>query len=204
MKTWLLDEIARRVASGELGDDMMGALLRDASLDHDGVRRTLGGMFVGSIDTTATAVAKIVVTIGSDGQLGSAVAADIDNLDRVRGWCWEALRRWPHNPILLREAVEATTLGEFPINAGDRMVAWTQAAMQDASAFPSPRRLRPDRPMEAYLHFGDALHACAGRAINGFQIPLLVMSLIRRGIRSVGKVTWAGPFPDQLPVEFAR
>jgi len=41
MRVWFEAEIARRRSSGELGNDMMGALIRDGVLDDDGVRRTL-------------------------------------------------------------------------------------------------------------------------------------------------------------------
>ena len=58
MGRWFEDEIANRRRSGKSGDDMMGWLLKDRLVDDDGVRRTLGGMLVGSIDTTATAVAQ--------------------------------------------------------------------------------------------------------------------------------------------------
>ena len=54
------------------------------------------------------------------------------------------------------------------------------------------------------LHLGAGLHPCAGRAVNAFQIPLLVRALVRRGIKSVGPVQWAGPFPDHLEVRFER
>lgn len=214
MRNWLAAEIASRRASGDLGDDMMGALLDDAGsddagldgdgLDDDGVRRTLGGMLVGSVDTTASSVAKIVAVIARDGALAKRVAADAADAARLAGWCWEALRRWPHNPILLRQAATATRLADVEIRPGDQMIAWTQAAMLDASAFPSPAQLRPDRPTSAYLHFGGGLHPCAGRMVNAFQIPLLVGALVRRGIKSVGPVQWAGPFPDRLPLRFER
>jgi cytochrome P450 len=70
--------------------------------------------------------------------------------------------------------------------------------------FPNPGTWRADRPATAYLHFGGGLHPCAGRAVNEWQIPLLVGALVRRGIRSVGPVAWAGPFPDHLPITFER
>jgi cytochrome P450 len=104
----------------------------------------------------------------------------------------------------LRQAVAPTTLNGLEIKAGDRVVAWTQAAMLDPSAFPDPRRMRPDRPMGNYLHFGGALHVCAGRSVNGYQIPTLVGVLLKRGISSSGKIKWAGPFPDKLMVVFDR
>jgi cytochrome P450 len=204
MRDWLATEIARRRSTGDLGADMMGALLRDNLLDDDGVRRTLGGMLVGSIDTTATCVAKIMVVLGKDRSLTDRIAADADDETRLKGWCAEALRRWPHNPILLRRAVTDTRLADVDVREGDDVIAWTQAAMLDAEAFPDPQQLRPDRPAAAYLHFGGGLHPCAGRAVNAFQIPLLVGALVRRGIKSVGAVQWAGPFPDHLTIQFER
>lgn len=204
MRTWFAEEIKRRRTSGELGDDMMGALIRDGVLDDDGVRRTLGGMLVGSIDTTATAVAKIVKTMGRDRQLRERMAADVNDVQRFGGWCREALRRWPHNPVLLRSAPFDTTLDQTPVKAGAIVVAWIQAAMHDRRVFPEPQRLRPDRPPTAYLHFGGGLHPCAGRAVNEFQIPLLVGRLVARGIDRVGRVKWAGSFPDGLDVSFGK
>jgi cytochrome P450 len=206
MHEWIAGEIERRLAAPDPGSDLMGQLIRlqpAGSVDTDLVRRTIGGMLVGSIDTTTTSVAKIIAVLGSDKALAAAVARDVDTPELLRGWCWEALRRWPHNPILLREAAGATTLNGQEIKAGARIFAWTQAAMLDSAAFPDPRRLRPDRPTAGYLHFGGELHVCAGRSVNAFQIPMLVGALVRRGMASVGKVAWAGPFPDQLVVELA-
>ncbi len=204
MHHWIAEEISRRRADGELGTDMMGALLAGGILDDDGVRRTLGGMLVGSIDTTASSVAKIITMIARDKKLAARVGADVDDEARLAGWCWEALRRWPHNPILLRQATAPTQLGDVPVQAGDQVIVWTQAAMLDPSVFPDPQELRPDRPTAAYLHFGGGLHPCAGRVVNAFQIPLLVQALVRRGIKSAGTIQWAGPFPDHVPLSFER
>jgi cytochrome P450 len=204
MRDWFAAEIVRRRASGDLGADMMGAMLAGKLLDDDGVRRTLGGMLVGSIDTTASSVAKIAVMIGKDAALAQSIAADVDDEARLAGWCREALRRWPHNPIVLRRAVTSTRLADVDIQEGDDVIAWTQAAMLDAEAFPDPQQLRPDRPAAAYLHFGGGLHPCAGRAVNAFQIPQLVGALVRRGMKSIGPVQWAGPFPDHLTMRFER
>lgn len=204
MEAWFKDEIKRRRASGDLGADMMGALMAARMVDDDGVRRTLGGMLVGSIDTTASSVAKIVAMIARDRDLAQRITADLDDEARLAGWCREALRRWPHNPIVLRQAGGATRVGEKDIRPGDRIFAWTQAAMLDAEAFPDPQYLRPDRPSAAYLHFGGGLHPCAGRAVNAFQIPALVGALMRRGIKSIGRMQWAGSFPAHLPVRLGR
>jgi cytochrome P450 len=121
----------------------------------------------------------------------------------MTNWCLEALRRWPHNPLVLRKSAAETQLGKTRVEAGATVVAWTQAAMLDRDAFPEPGLLDPDRPRGAYLHFGGGLHPCAGRAINEFQIPILVGRLLARGIENVGRIDWAGPFPDRLLVTFS-
>jgi cytochrome P450 len=209
LKKWLLEEIETRRSSGIPGTDMMGGLLADPDIPHsdagnDLVRRTLGGMLVGSIDTTATCVAKIIAILGRDKTLAAGIAADVDNFPRLHGWCWEALRRWPHNPLVLRSAAIDTQLAGVDIRANDQVFVYTQAAMLDTSVFPEPQVLNPARPQRPYLHFGGGLHPCAGRDVNAFQIPMLVGALVRRGIKSVGTIDWAGPFPDRLPVTFNR
>jgi cytochrome P450 len=208
LSRWLLDEIEDRQRTGNLGNDLMGALLGDPAVQGDDgkelVRRTIGGMLVGSIDTTATCVAKIIAVVGRDKKLAASMATDVDDFARLHGWCWEALRRWPHNPILLRSAAVETQLAGVDIHPGDEIFIYTQAAMLDTSVFPNPAVLIPTRPTRSYLHFGGGLHPCAGRDVNAFQIPLLVGELVRRGIKSVGTIGWAGPFPDQLPITFNR
>jgi cytochrome P450 len=209
LRDWLAHEIKARRASGDFGSDMMGALLADRTIPDDRagndlIRRTLGGMLVGSIDTTATCVAKIMTIIGREKTLASGIAADVDNFPRLHGWCWEALRRWPHNPIVLRSAAIETQLAGVDVHVNDQIFVYTQAAMLDTSVFPDPQVLNPARPTGPYLHFGGGLHPCAGRDINAFQIPLLVGALASRGIKSVGTIDWAGPFPDRLPVDFNR
>ena len=204
MREWFDTEIARRRAGGEAPLDMMSALLRNTWLDDDTVRRTLGGMLVGSIDTTASSVAKIVAMLAEDRALAARVAADVNDPARLGGWCQDVLRRWPHNPIVIRQAARDTVFNTVQVKKGDQMIAWTQAAMLDPSVFPRPGLLRPDRPSGIYLHFGGGLHPCAGRVVNSFQIPLLVGALVRRGIVSAGSIAWAGPFPNRLAVSLKR
>ena len=204
MRRWFEDEIANRRRSGKSGDDMMGWLLKDHLVDDDGVRRTLGGMLVGSIDTTATAVAKIVAVLGGDKSLRTRMSADRNDPAKLWMWCLEALRRWPHNPVVLRQAAVDTKIGDTEVKKGDTVVALTQAAMQDPDIFPEPELSKPDRPQSSYMHFGGGLHLCAGRAVNNFQISILIEELLERCIEKAGGVVWAGPFPDQLIVTFAR
>ncbi len=200
MSDWFDDEIARRRSSGNLGDDMMGQLLRLGVAD-DLTRRSLGGMLVGSIDTTATVVAKVMTVMMGDALLLALASRDRDNPERLYGWCQDALRRWPQTPVLGRSVAADATLAGVTAPAGARVILWTQAAMYDASAFPDPARMRRDRPTVDYLHLGGGLHPCAGRGVNAWQIPMLVAGLLERRPTHLGALQWAGPFPAHLPLQ---
>lgn len=199
MSGWFDTEIASRRRSGDLGRDMMGELLRNGA-SNDLTRRTLGGMLIGSIDTTVTVVAKVMTVLMGDRRLLEAATRDLADPARLYGWCQEALRRWPQSPLLARKAAMDTALNGTLIPAGARVVLWTQAAMLDASAFPDPLTLQADRPLGAYLHLGGGLHPCAGRSVNAWQIPMLVAGLLERRPQRLGPMGWAGPFPAQLPL----
>jgi cytochrome P450 len=202
MREWFEREIDRRRKASDPGEDLMGQLLRDPELDNDTdtVRRCLGGMLVGSIDTTTGTVARVFGVVASDPQLRAAMLVRIERGENNYGLCLEGLRRWPHNPILLRKAARDTALAGVRVASGSTVVAFTQAAMLDPDAFPEPRRALPARPFESYLHFGGGLHPCAGRVVNAVQIPLLVDALLTRAVVPDGAMRWAGPFPDRLPV----
>ncbi len=200
LSDWFEAEIAHRRAAG-LGADMMGALLAAGASD-DLTRRTLGGMLVGAIDTTASAVAKVITVLVQDRKLLTRARRDSGDIVRMWGWCNEALRQWPHGPVLARQALADTTLCGTTVKAGDSMIFWTQAAMLDATAFPEPLAMRPDRTDAPYLHFGGGLHPCAGRGVNAWQIPMLVAALLARDPVRLGAMRWAGPFPAHLPLHF--
>jgi hypothetical protein len=54
------------------------------------------------------------------------------------------------------------------------------------------------------MNFGGGLHPCAGRGVNDVQLPELVSQLVARGIASVGRPRFVGPFIDELIVSFRR
>lgn len=209
LRSWINAEIARRRQHSIAIDDVLGRIMRagDAApepLDDDGVRRNLSGLLVGAIDTTTTAVSRIVAVLGTDPRMLARVEHDTDNRERMIGWCYEALRMWPDAPALLRRATEGAQLRGRPIRKDSLVVAFTQAAMYDGDVFPEPARVEPTRPLRPYMVFGGGLHPCAGRAVNNVQVPELVSSLVQRGIRHVGVPRFDGPFVDELLVDVGR
>lgn len=209
LEQWLSSEIERRAAAGQPGGGVTGALLgRRAfdpdALDNEGVRRTVSGLLIGSIDTTATTVTQIMEVLLSDSYLLSRVRLDLDNPARLLGWCWEALRFWPHNPILLRNAKAGTSIAGKTLKRESTVFAVTLAAMHDPAAFPDPEKPDPCRPLDRYLHFGGGLHPCAGRAVNAVQIPELVRQLLLFGAARESAPQFEGPFVDKFVVRLTQ
>lgn len=210
--------ISRRRAAVEAGepvpDDVLTRMVSmradEPWLDDDAVRRCIGGVIVGAVDTTSKAVAQVVDELlrrpmALDGARQAALAGD---LDRVRGYAWEALRFLPHAPLLQRSSRGAPVGGRArPVPAGKVVLVSVLSAMFDPAGFPQPRAFRPDRPEEGYLHFGHGMHTCFGRAVNRVQIPALVAAVLalpglRRAPGGEGRLVFDGPFPDRLIVEF--
>src|SRR6266545_1625748 len=209
MRTWMTDEIARRRLDAVAIDDVLGRLLAirgdsGAPLDPEIARRILVGLLVGAIDTTAPTVPRIVCVLASDPALLAQVERDVDDRQRMLGWCSEALRMWSSAPVVFRRSSRATTIGGRVIGEGFKVAAFTQAAMFDPGVFPRPRRLDPTRPRSHYINFGGGLHPCAGRGVNDVQLPELVSRLVARGITCVGRPRFVGPFIDELVVTLRR
>lgn len=207
LEQWIMKEVRKR-ASGNPREDVIGALLRRRSvdpdaLDDDGIRRNISGLLIGSIDTTATAVAQIVAVLFAHPEALAAARRDVDDPVRWPGWCWEALRFWPHNPILRRTGRARVSLDGLSFRQETTVVAFTLAAMHDPSAFAFPERFDPCRTAERYLHFGAGLHPCAGRVINAVQVPELVRLLLKFGAGSVRAPSFDGPFIDELVVQLS-
>jgi cytochrome P450 len=202
---WVHAEIVARKTSGALGGDMLGRLLalqQQQGFMPESVPWMLSGFLVGAIDTTATVTANIIQEVVADRRLKENMVRDLNDPARFLGWCWEALRRRPHNPILLRQAAAGVEFHGKTLTADTQVIAFTLAAMfdPDPAAFAHPATLDPTRPLDRYLHFGRGVHLCGGRTINVIQVPALVRELVRFGVTRHSGVQMQGPFPDVLVV----
>jgi cytochrome P450/glutathione S-transferase len=210
--------LRKSASASEHKDDVLGRLLalQDEAhpwLDDNAVRRNLGGVIVGAVDTTSK-----FVTLAMDEllrrpkSLGEARDAALNgDIDMVRRYAWEAVRFNPHHPLQVRFCGRETQIaGGLPrsrnISAGTVTYIATISAMFDPVMFANPGEFNAQRETE-YLHFGYGMHACFGRYINAVQIPELVAALLRlsnlrRAPGSAGRILYDGPFPDRLVLEF--
>jgi cytochrome P450 len=217
------DLIATRreqVASGHpTPDDFVTRLVRLESdpatrLGDEGIRRNLGGVVVGAVDTTSKATTHAIDQLlrHPSALAQAAEAAATGDMRTVTGFALDALRFNPLNPALARYSARPVTLAEGTrrercIPAGRTVYVGLLPAMFDPSVFERPGELRGDRPLSSYLHFGSGLHTCFGRYVNLVQIPELVAVLLRlKGLRRPagrdGNIAYDGPFPDRLVLEF--
>lgn len=215
--------IARRRSQIKLGettpDDFLTRLVRlqsdpETRLSDEGVRRNIGGVVVGAVETTSKATAHAVDQLFRHGDAlrRARTAAAADDVAEVGRYAFEALRFNPINPVLSRHAARATVLAagtrrEHCIPPGRIVYAGVLPAMFDPSVFDRPGDFRTDRPAGAYLHFGYGLHTCFGRYVNLIQVPELTAALLRldnlrRAPKPEGAILYDGPFPDRLLLNF--
>ena len=197
-------------------DDFLGRLVAASGLSDESIRRNVGGVVVGAVETTNKAVAHVVDQLLRrpevlDRARAAAVAGD---MDAMTAYALEALRFNPLNPVLARHVsrpavVAAGTSRARKLAAGGSVYAAVLPAMFDPEVFPDPEAFRIDRPASAYLHFGHGMHTCFGERINLIQIPEVVAAVLRlphlrRAPGPEGRIAYDGPFPDRFVVEFDR
>lgn len=204
IRRWTLDEMSRRRASGARPADMLSYLMGRPEMSDEDRAGVLAGYLVGAIDTTTTAFAYIAYEILTRPRLYKQVMADKDDLTRLRGWCYDILRRRPHAPFLPRRTGSNVALGGRTIPGGKLVLAVTSAAHADPNVFIDPDRFDPERPLGTYLHFGAGPHICAGSAVNDLQLPILLQVLLRAHPRRCEKLLYDGPFPATLHAHFRK
>jgi cytochrome P450 len=199
-------------------DDFVTRLVReqiaDPTLDADLLRRNIGGVIVGAVDTQSKAMAHALdQLLRRPAALESARRAAIANdLASLRAHIWEALRFDPLNPVLFRRCRADTVVADgtrrrHVIEAGSTVVAFTLSAMFDEEAVPDPNEFLLDRPSTTYMHFGLGQHTCFGAFINGVVLPaamreLLLVDGLAYAKDGPGKIEYEGPFPDRMKLQF--
>lgn len=223
MRPYLQELVASRqaalAAGADVPDDFVTRLLRSRAdvapqIDDDGVRRCIGGVIVGALDTTSKAIVlaldQLLRRPAVLAQAQAAARAGDDSL--VAAYAFEALRHNPHNPIIVRTChrdtvVAAGTDRETQIERGTTVYAATLSAMFDPTVVAEPHEFRVPRPASNYLHFGRGQHTCFGERINQVTVPealkqLLLLPNLRRAPGDEGEIAYDGPFPQRYIVQF--
>jgi cytochrome P450 len=183
-------------------------------MDDSTIRTNLLGLFVGAIPTTSKCCTQALDELlkRPTDLLKAQNAAASNNDALLADYVFEALRFNPNNPVVVRLAVQdyalaKGTMHETLIPKGASVAAATQSAMFDDRFVDSPNEIRSGRPAYLYMHFGYGLHTCFGQHINRVQIPgilkpLLKRKNLRRTAGTAGQLTYSGPFPSTMSVQF--
>ena len=80
------------------------------------------------------------------------------------------------NPVI--NADVAGTTKTFTVPAGQRIVLDLVTAGRDPAHFPDPNVVKPDRPLDSYIHFGWGPHACAGLDLSRVAQTALFKAIV--------------------------
>jgi cytochrome P450 len=199
-----------------LSDDITSRVLRShfprpVEFDIKRAGINVGGLLVGAIETTSPAAAAVIQFLLERPALRdqAIAAARLPDPAQFDGIVWEALRFVPISPYLFRETSGAITLARATrfatdVPAGTLVLALTQSAMFDPSAFERPDEFVPTRNWYHYFHFGFGSHECLGRYVGMVLIPEMVRQiLLRPGLAAEASMDFGdGPFPQHWPLRW--
>lgn len=147
---------------------------------------TIRGFLIAGNDTTAAAIANLLLILATNPDLANYLHTEVDN-DRVMNrFVEEVLRLQPPVHGLFRTAMKDVELGGAKIPAMAQLCVLYASANDDEAKFPDPRGLDIERPnLGTHLTFGAGIHKCVGMALARMEIKLAAQEIIRRldGIR---------------------
>jgi cytochrome P450 len=117
--------------------------------------------------------------------LGDRTLTEAANTPSLKNFVRESLRLYPPAPALVRSTAGPTTLGEYTIPAGTRVLVSPYLLQRHPELWPDPDAFRPQRfsgqtPTQVYLPFGVGPQTCPGKAVGILLLNLTVAALVRR------------------------
>jgi len=159
--------IERRLGQDELGDDLLGQLLKaaeseDDQMDTDLIVENLRTFLFAGHDTTASTLAWAVHLLSTHpyeekrllqelGTLPRDVLPDaeaLESLPYLDAVFKETLRLYPPAGFT-REPLEDITIGDFRVSKGTEVFFFPYLTHRDPRLFAEPERFRPERWLEA-------------------------------------------------------
>ncbi len=197
--------------------DLVHARLDDGAnptLSREEKIATVRGFLIAGNDTTATAIANLLLVLATNPGLADELAPQADNERVMMRFVEEVLRLQPPVHGLFRTAMKDTVLGGTPIPAMAQLCVLYASANDDDAKFPDPRRLDIERPnVGASLTFGSGIHKCVGLSLARMEIKVAAQEILRR-LKDITlavpqdqltyQPTLASQTLERLPLTFAR
>ncbi len=192
---WVDRVVAKRRASGDLGDDVLGVLLSARYEDGEPMtdaelRDHLGTLLLAGHETSAIAIAWGVYWLLREPAVLAKLRAEVDALGSdpsaeafvkqpyVQAVVSESLRIEPIVSDVLRELRQPLTIDKWTVPAGFMAVVMSCAILSDPRTFPEPQRFRPERFLDRKFHtgefmpFGGGQRRCLGAAFAEAELAI--------------------------------
>lgn len=181
--------VARRLAQGAEGSDLLGQLLpaesRGELTREDVIDEVLNFLAAGH-ETSAYALSWTLYLVAQRPKLQEALATDEGDLaQRV---LQESLRLYPPVWAIERETERSVELGGFTIPAGQTLVVSVSGIQRHASHWRTPNTFDPDRFLPeaakdrhaaAFLPFGRGQRQCIGEELALLEMRIVLKTLVR-------------------------
>jgi cytochrome P450 len=212
---------ARRAQPGnDLLSDLASAEYDGEHLPVDEIVANLIFLLAAGIETTERVLTSTLRHLVLHPAEWDWLKAHYRDPERLSAFCAEALRFFPPQTMLVRQAMQDTTLGGQAIPAGDRIIAIDVSGNFDERRFDNPGRFDHDRfhgaserqymPTGDILTFGKGTHHCIGSRLGQLEMMHAFTQLLDRvgRIEGAGELPEAGGFflhsPEALPVILRR
>jgi len=207
--TGLVKARVAAIAGGDKRDDIVSRILRskhppEVGFPIDRLIRNIGGLLIGTVETTAQAAAQALQVLLRRPDTLSRAMKVIDNPPEFDGFVFEALRFDPISPYFFRRCESDYVIGrakpyETTIPSGTMVLPLVLSAMFDKAVNPEPDKFVPQRPMHNSFHFGMGLHECMGRHIGAAMVPEIIRQLLQRpNVRAAKPIAYdAFSFPEK-------
>jgi cytochrome P450 len=200
--------IAERLSRGEEADDLLSLLL--FAKDEDGTRMNkqqlrdaLATLFFASHEAVALALTwtcyllalhpdiqdTLVNELHRSGRRETSLAAGLSALGYTRMVIKEALRLYPPNRSVGREALNDCEIGDYHVPAGTQLLMSQWVVQRDSRYFAVPEEFKPERwtteftkqlPRYAYFPFGGGPRVCVGQDFAMMEAVLVIATILRR------------------------
>lgn len=197
--------ISQRLRTGEEADDLLSMLL--SAKDEDGtklnsqqLRDELATLFFASHEAAALALSWTCYLLALHPEIqdtvvnelsasGGVQGTDLTALSYTRTVVKEALRLYPPNRSVGREALNDCEIGDYHVPAGAQLLMSQWVVHRDSRYFESPAEFHPHRwttefskqlPKYAYFPFGGGPRVCLGQDFAMMEVTLVIAAVLQR------------------------
>jgi cytochrome P450 len=179
LAAWVNDflEKRRNDPRDDLVDGLLHAQVEGRPITHDEVMGCLQLLILGGLDTTAGALAQMMVRFCGDPPLRIRLTEHPELLEAA---IEELLRLDGPFISIARTATRDTELGGRSIKEGEKVILYWASANRDEREFPHADQFDLERGSNRHLAFGAGPHRCAGSNVARLNLRVALSELLPR------------------------